>query len=260
MATNVPPLQITFLGTGTSGGVPMIACQCYVCRSTDKRDKRLRSSILVESAQTRFVIDTTPDFRYQMLRQQVNNLDAVLFTHPHKDHIAGLDDVRAYNFFQEQPMQIFANQMTIDALMREFAYAFADKKYPGVPNLELNTIATESFLIGDVPIIPIAVWHLKMPVLGFRMGDFTYITDANRMEDDEKAKIKGSKVMVLNALRKEKHISHYSLSEAIELVQELEVPQAYFTHISHQMGTHAEIEKELPAGIHLGWDGLRISI
>jgi phosphoribosyl 1,2-cyclic phosphate phosphodiesterase len=260
MATNVPPLQITFLGTGTSGGVPMIACQCYVCRSTDKRDKRLRSSILVESDQTRFVIDTTPDFRYQMLRQQVNNLDAVLFTHPHKDHIAGLDDVRAYNFFQEQPMQIFANQMTIDALMREFAYAFADKKYPGVPNLELNTIATESFLIGDVPIIPIAVWHLKMPVLGFRMGDFTYITDANRMEDDEKAKIKGSKVMVLNALRKEKHISHYSLSEAIELVQELEVPQAYFTHISHQMGTHAEIEKELPAGIHLGWDGLRISI
>lgn len=260
MVASAPPLQLTFLGTGTSGGVPMIACQCHVCRSTDKRDKRLRSSILVESAKTRFVIDTTPDFRYQMLRQQVNNLDAVLFTHPHKDHIAGLDDVRAYNFFQEQPMQLFANQMTIDALMREFAYAFADKKYPGVPNLELNTIATEPFFIGDIPIQPVQVWHLKMPVLGFRMGDFTYITDANKIEADEKEKIKGSKVMVLNALRKEKHISHYSLQEAVDLVQELSVPQAYFTHISHQMGTHADIEKELPSGIQLGWDGLRISI
>jgi phosphoribosyl 1,2-cyclic phosphate phosphodiesterase len=189
----------------------MIACKCEVCTSPDPRDKRLRSSILVQSATTRFVVDTTPDFRYQMLREDVSNLDAVLFTHPHKDHIAGLDDVRAYNFFQESPMQLYANQMTIDALMREFAYAFADKKYPGVPNLELNYITLDAFMIGDIPVTPIMVWHLKMPVYGFRFGNFTYITDANRIEESEKAKIKGSRVMVVNALRKEKHISHYTL-------------------------------------------------
>lgn len=257
---NAPSLTITFLGTGTSSGVPMIACDCAVCTSTDKKDKRLRSSIMVESGDTRFVVDTTPDFRYQMLREKVKSLDAVLFTHPHKDHIAGLDDVRAFNFFQEQPMQIYANQMTLDALMREFAYAFADKKYPGVPNLELNTITLDPFSIGDVPIVPIQVWHLKMPVYGFRFGDFTYITDANRVEEAEKEKIRGSKILVLNALRKERHISHYTLDEAIELVQELGVPEAYFTHISHQLGKHEEIEKNLPQGIYLGYDGLRIEL
>lgn len=257
---NFPSLKITFLGTGTSSGVPMIACDCTVCTSTDKKDKRLRSSIMVASEHTRFVVDTTPDFRYQMLRENVKHLDAVLFTHPHKDHIAGLDDVRAFNFFQEQAMQLYANQMTIDALMREFAYAFADKKYPGVPNLELNTIGLEPFSIGDIPIIPIQVWHMKMPVYGFRFGNFTYITDANRIDESEKEKIRGSKVLVVNALRKEKHISHYTLEEAVELVQELNVPEAYFTHISHQLGRHEEIEKRLPKGIHLGYDGLRIEL
>jgi phosphoribosyl 1,2-cyclic phosphate phosphodiesterase len=255
-----PNLQITFLGTGTSSGVPMIACECVVCTSTDKKDKRLRSSILVESSQTRFVVDTTPDFRYQMLRERIKTLDAVLFTHPHKDHIAGLDDVRAYNYFQEQAMQIYANSMTIDALIREFAYAFADKKYPGIPNLELNTIGLEPFSIGDIPVIPIEVWHLKMPVYGFRFGDFTYITDANRIEQEEKNKIKGSRVVVVNALRKEKHISHYTIDEAIDLVKELEVPEAYFTHISHQLGRHQEVEKKLPAGMHLAYDGLKIRL
>jgi phosphoribosyl 1,2-cyclic phosphate phosphodiesterase len=253
-----PSLKITFLGTGTSTGIPMIACDCAVCSSADKKDKRLRSSIMVESEKTRIVIDTTPDFRYQMLRENVKHLDAVLFTHPHKDHIAGLDDVRAFNFFQEQPMQVYANQMTMDALMREFAYAFADKKYPGVPSLDLNTIVLESFTIGDIEITPIQVWHMKMPVFGFRFGDFTYITDANRIENDEKEKIKGSKVLVVNALRKEKHISHYNLEEAINLVLELEVPKAYFTHISHQLGKHEEMEKRLPQGIHLSYDGLKI--
>lgn len=238
----------------------MIACECAVCTSTDKKDKRLRSSILVESEHTRFVVDTTPDFRYQMLRENVKCLDAVLFTHPHKDHIAGLDDVRAYNYIQEQVMQVYANQMTIDALMREFAYAFADKKYPGVPNLELNTITLEPFSIGDIEITPIEVWHLKMPVFGFRFGDFTYITDANKIEESEKEKIRGSKVLVVNALRKEKHISHYNLEEAIELVHDLKVPTAYFTHISHQLGKHQEIEKRLPEGIHLGYDGLVIDV
>jgi phosphoribosyl 1,2-cyclic phosphate phosphodiesterase len=251
-----PELKITFLGTGTSSGVPMIACNCYVCTSPDPKDKRLRSSILVESANTTIVVDTTPDFRYQMLREHVNHLDAVLFTHPHKDHIAGLDDVRAYNFFQEQPMQVYANQMTVDGLMREFAYAFADKKYPGVPNLELNTIGLDPFLIGDIPITPIMVWHLKMPVFAFRFGTFTYITDANRIEDQEKEKIRGSKTLVVNALRKEKHISHYNLSEAIALAQELQIPEVYFTHISHQLGLHREIDPTLPEGMHLAWDGL----
>ena len=234
----------------------MIACDCEVCSSPDPRDKRLRSSILVQSATTSFVVDTTPDFRYQMLREKVKKLDGVLFTHPHKDHIAGLDDVRAYNFFQSQPMNIYANSMTIDALMREFAYAFADKKYPGVPNLELNTINLDPFMIGDIPVIPIEVWHMKMPVYGFRFGNFTYITDANRIEEEEKNKIRGSEVMVVNALRNEKHISHYNLDEAIGLVRELQIPRAYFTHISHQLGRHEEVEKRLPEGIHLAYDGL----
>ena len=238
----------------------MIACDCYVCTSTDKKDKRLRSSILVESTNTKLVVDTTPDFRYQMLRENVKRLDAVLFTHPHKDHIAGLDDVRAFNYFQEQAMQIYANQMTMDGLMREFAYAFADKKYPGVPNLELNSIGLEVFTIGDIPILPFQVWHMKMPVFGFRFGDFSYITDANRIDEVEKEKIRGSKIIVVNALRKEKHISHYTLDEAVELVNELEIPEAYFTHISHQLGRHEETERKLPKGMHLAFDGLVLEI
>ena len=238
----------------------MIACQCHVCTSSDHRDKRLRSSIMVQSPTTTIVVDTTPDFRYQMLREDVRRLDAVLFTHPHKDHIAGLDDVRAFNFFMEQDMQVYANQMTIDALMREFAYAFADKKYPGVPSLELNSITLDPFMIGDIPVTPIMVWHLKMPVYGFRFGNFTYITDANRIEEMEKEKIKGSEVMVVNALRKEKHISHFTLDEAVALSQELQLPKAYFTHISHQLGRHKDVEHHLPEGVYLGYDGLKIHV
>jgi phosphoribosyl 1,2-cyclic phosphate phosphodiesterase len=255
-----PKLKITFLGTGTSSGVPMIACNCPVCTSTNKKDKRLRSSILVESATTKFVIDTTPDFRYQMLRANVTQLDAVLFTHPHKDHIAGLDDVRAFNFFQQKPMDLYANSLTEEAIKREFAYAFSDKKYPGIPELNINTIDNESFYIGDIFMQPILVWHIKMPVLGFSMGDFTYITDANKIEEEELQKIIGSKVLVLNALRKEKHISHFNLDEAIALSQQLKIPQTYFTHLSHQMGLHDEVSAELPNGINLGWDGLIIEI
>jgi phosphoribosyl 1,2-cyclic phosphate phosphodiesterase len=238
----------------------MIACGCYVCTSPDKKDKRLRSSVLVQSPKTTIVIDTTPDFRYQMLRAQVKKLDAVLFTHPHKDHIAGLDDVRAFNYLQQQSMKVFANQMTIDSLMREFAYAFADKKYPGIPELDLNTITEEPFYIGDIPVTPIMVWHLKMPVYGFRFGPFTYITDANRIEDAEKEKIVGSQVLVLNALRKESHISHFSLGEAVSLANELSIPEAYFTHISHQLGRHNDVEKELPPGRHLSYDSLTLML
>jgi len=238
----------------------MVACDCAVCQSDDIRDKRLRTSILVQSSDTTFVVDTTPDFRYQMLRIQNKKLDAVLFTHPHKDHIAGLDDVRAYNYIQQKSMDIYANTLTEEALRREYYYAFSDTKYPGVPELNLNTIDEQPFYIGDIPVLPIVVWHLKMPVYGFRFGDFTYITDANRIDADELAKVRGSKLMVVNALRREKHLSHFTLSEAVTLVQSLGVPEAYFTHISHQLGKYADISQELPAGIHLAYDGLQLHV
>lgn len=257
---NHPSLKITFLGTGTSSGVPMIACRCAVCTSADKKDKRLRSSILVQSPTTTLVVDTTPDFRYQMLRADVKHLDAIVFTHPHKDHIAGLDDVRAFNFFTGLPMQIYANEMTQEVIIREFPYAFADKKYPGVPEISLNTIAFDEFTLGDIHIVPILVWHMKMPVLGFRFGDFTYITDANRIDESERQKIRGSRVIVLNALRKEQHISHFNLAEAIDMVGQLQVPEAYFTHISHQLGRHEDINQELPKGIQLAYDGLVVNV
>lgn len=224
------------------------------------RDKRLRTSILVQSATTTFVVDTTPDFRYQMLRIQNKKLDAVLYTHPHKDHIAGLDDVRAYNYIQQKSMDIYANTLTEEALRREYYYAFSDTKYPGVPQLNLNTIDEQLFYIGDIPVIPIVVWHLKMPVYGFRFGDFTYITDANRIDADELAKVRGSKLMVVNALRREPHLSHFTLSEAVTLVQDLGVPEAYFTHISHQLGKYTDVSQELPAGIHLAYDGLQLHV
>ena len=255
-----PSLDISFLGTGTSSGVPMIGCSCQVCSSTDPKDNRLRSSIMVRSAETTLVVDTTPDFRYQMLRTRTAHVDAILFTHPHKDHIAGLDDIRAFNFFSRQPMQLYANYLTEEALRRDYYYAFAENRYPGVPEIQLNQIDDKPFQVRDLLIIPIEVWHLKMPVLGFRFGNFTYITDANRLDEDAKAKVRGSEVMVVNALRKEKHISHFNLEEAIALVQELEVPRAYFTHISHQLGLHADVEASLPSGIHLAYDGLTLSI
>ena len=253
-----PPITITFLGTGTSTGVPMVACTCEVCRSADTRDKRLRSSILVQSAHTSFVIDTTPDFRYQMLRQEVRQLDAVLFTHPHKDHVAGLDDVKAFCFFGGKPMDVYANDLTEQALRREFMYVFAEKKYPGIPEIMLHPIGLEPFHIGDIPVIPILVWHLHMPVLGFRLGKFTYITDANRIDPAEQEKIRGSEAMVLNALRHKEHLSHFSLGEAISMVNALEVPAAYFTHISHQLGRHTDVSAELPPNIQLAYDGLQL--
>jgi phosphoribosyl 1,2-cyclic phosphate phosphodiesterase len=253
-------LQITFLGTGTSTGIPMIGCDCQVCTSLDPKDNRLRSSILLQSATTSIVVDTTPDFRYQMLRTRTRKLDAVVFTHPHKDHLAGLDDIRAFNFFTKKAIPIYANSLTEEAVRRDYYYAFNDKKYPGVPDLTLVTITNQAFSIGDIPIQPIEVMHHKMPVLGFRFGDFTYITDANRIEELEKEKIKGSKVLVLNALRKEPHLSHFTLNEAVDLAMELEVPTVYFTHISHQLGLNSIINKELPSHIQLAYDGLKISL
>ncbi|MEP7110613.1 MAG: MBL fold metallo-hydrolase [Ferruginibacter sp.] len=253
-----PPVTITFLGTGTSSGVPLIACECAVCTSTNKKDNRLRSSILVQSAGTSFVVDTTPDFRCQMLRAKVKKLDAVLFTHPHKDHIAGLDDIKAFNFLSGKPMEVYANSLTEEALKREFYYIFSDKKYPGIPEIKLNIIGLSPFSIGDIPVLPILVWHLNMPVYGFRFGNFTYITDANRIDDEEKEKIKGSDILVINALRYKKHLSHYTLDEAVTLVKELKVPRAYFTHISHQLGKYDDVNSKLPDGIELAYDGLQL--
>ncbi len=255
-----PDLRITFLGTGTSGGVPMIACDCAICSSENENDKRLRSSILVESENTSLVVDTTPDFRTQMLQEHVKKLDAVIFTHPHKDHIAGLDDIKAFNYFQNKAVEVYANKLTEEALRREYYYIFAEKKYPGIPDINLKTITDKPFMVGDIPVLPVLVFHLNMPVLGFRFGSFTYITDANRIEKEEKEKIKGSEILVVNALRKKEHISHFNLQQAIDLVNELKIPTAYFTHISHQLGLHADIENELPSNMHLAYDGLQIII
>ncbi len=234
----------------------MIGCHCEVCSSPDANDKRLRSSILLQSATTTLVVDTTPDFRYQMLRIGNEHLDAVLFTHPHKDHIAGLDDIRPYNFFSGQAIDVYANELTSEALKKEFAYVFAEHKYPGIPNINLTTISQQPFVIGDIPVTPITVWHHKMLVYGYRFGDFTYITDANKIDEANKDLIRGSKMMVVNALRRENHISHFTLEEAINLVDELQIPNAYFTHISHQLGLHKTVNESLPKHISLAHDGL----
>lgn len=239
----------------------MVGCHCEVCRSASPKDKRQRSSILIESPETNVVIDAGPDFRQQMLSAAVEKLDAILLTHSHKDHIGGLDDVRAYNYFQKKPMQVYATAATLNRVKVEFDYAFAEVKYAGVPSIELHTInESDAFTIGDLKILPIPVWHMFMPVVGFRTGDFTYITDANRIDDNSKERIRGSKVLVLNALRKEKHISHFTLDEALALADELQVEQAYFIHLSHQMGLHDEVSAALPANRHLAYDGLKIKI
>jgi phosphoribosyl 1,2-cyclic phosphate phosphodiesterase len=255
-----PSLTITFLGTGTSSGVPMIACGCEVCTSDDAKDTRLRSSIMVQSSTTTIIIDATPDFRYQMLREKVKKIDGLLITHPHKDHLAGIDDTRAFQFFNKRPTDVFANKMSLEGVKKEIPYAFQQSAYPGVPKVNLHEITLEPFVIGDIPIIPILVWHHKMPVYGFRFGKFTYITDANSIDETEQRKIKGSEIIVLNALRKETHISHFSLKEAIALVKHLNIPTAYFTHISHQLGLDKEVNKILPEGMFLAFDGMQLVV
>ena len=251
---------ITFLGTGTSQGVPIIGCTCDVCQSTNLRDKRLRSSIHIQTDRTSVVIDSGPDFRQQMLREQINRLDALVFTHGHKDHTAGFDDIRAFNYNQKKDMEVYCDERVDSVLRKDYDYVFAAQKYPGVPQANLNIIENESFRVNDLLFEPIETLHYKLPVFGFRIGDFTYITDANYISDTEKEKIKGSKTLVLNALRKEKHISHFTLEEAIELAQEIGADKTYFTHISHQLGLHERVSKDLPDGIELAYDGLKISL
>ena len=253
-------IEVTFLGTGTSQGVPVIACHCDVCESADTRDTRLRSSVLIKSNGKSIVIDTGPDFRQQMLNARQDNLDAVLFTHEHKDHVAGLDDVRAYNYVQKNSMEVYCIDRVAEALKREFHYVFSGDNYPGIPRINLNEIENKAFEIEGLKITPIEVFHYKMPVFGFRIGDFTYITDAKTIPEEEKAKIKGSKVVVLNALRRHEHISHFTLDQAVEMMNELNPDKGYFTHISHYLGMHANVAKELPGNMELAYDGLTISI
>jgi phosphoribosyl 1,2-cyclic phosphate phosphodiesterase len=253
-------VKVTFLGTGTSHGIPVIACGCEVCRSENPFDKRMRSSIMVEVDGQRIVIDTGPDFRMQMLREELKTLDAVLFTHEHKDHTAGLDDIRAFNFFQGEAIDIYATKRVQDNLRTCFDYIFADHKYPGIPDIKLNTIAAEPFNIGPTKIIPIEVMHYKLPVLGFRIRDFVYITDANKIAEDQRKKITGAKVLVLNALRIDPHIAHFSLEEALEMTKTLGAEKTFFTHISHQLGKHEDVSPILPHGVELAYDGLRLHI
>jgi phosphoribosyl 1,2-cyclic phosphate phosphodiesterase len=253
-------VTITFLGTGTSQGVPVIACNCEVCTSTDKKDKRLRTSILIESEDKVVVVDSGPDFRYQMLRANVQHLDAIVFTHEHKDHIAGLDDIRAFNYKQKGPIDVYASPRVQTALKREFHYIFEAFKYPGIPQLNLHTIGLDPFKIGDINFTPIEVMHYKLPVLGFRIKDFTYITDAKTVSETEKEKIKGSKTLVINALQIQSHISHFTFDEAIAFAQEMGAEKTYFTHISHRLGKHADVMNQLPPNIELAYDGLKIEI
>jgi phosphoribosyl 1,2-cyclic phosphate phosphodiesterase len=249
-------LKVTFLGTGTSQGVPVIACKCAICTSLDPRDNRLRTSILVEDDNTTIVIDSGPDFRQQLLRAKVLKLDGLVFTHEHKDHIAGMDDIRAFNYICKKPVDIYATKEVQSALHREFHYAFDEIKYPGVPELNLHTIENKPFDVGTIHLEPILVKHFMLDVFGYRINDFTYITDAKTISDKEKLKVKGSKVLVINALRKENHVSHFTLAEALEVIADLQPKQAYITHISHQMGLHAAVNKELPPNVSLAHDGL----
>lgn len=251
---------ITFLGTGTSQGVPVIACTCAVCNSSDYRDKRLRSSLHIEVDDIHLNIDIGPDFRQQMLTNNITKMDAVLMTHEHKDHTAGLDDVRSFNFAQGKDMPLYGKQVVLDQISNEFSYIFSNNKYPGVPQVERIPITNTPFTVQGAKITPIEVLHYKLPVFGFRIQKLAYITDANFISEDEKKKLKGLKVLVLNALQIEKHISHFTLSEALDLINELKPKQAYLIHISHKLGLARDITPMLPSNVSLAYDGLRVTI
>ena len=249
-------MKVTFLGTGTSQGVPVIACNCTVCLSKDSKDKRLRTSIMLNYNDKNIVIDTGPDFRQQMLRENVQQLDAILFTHEHKDHIAGMDDIRAFNYQSKSDMPIYGSKRVQEALKREFHYVFSGFNYPGIPKVVLNDITSEPFELFGKTIIPIEVMHYKLPVTAFRIDNFTYITDANYISDQEKEKIKGTEILVINALRKKEHISHFTLQQALDFIAEIKPKKAYLTHISHLLGSDKDVSLELPENVFIAFDGL----
>jgi len=253
-------MKISFLGTGTSQGIPVVACPCDVCKSTDPKDNRLRTSILIETNDKTFAIDAGPDFRYQMLREEVKNLDAIIITHSHKDHIGGLDDVRSFNYLQKKAMDIYATPFHQKEIKREYSYAFQESPYPGVPSFNLIDLNDEPFYIGKSKITPLPVLHMTMEVMGFRIGDFAYITDTNYIPGNILPRLLDCKIIVLNALRKKKHPSHYNLEEAVKALTFLHPEKAYITHISHLMGFHNEVSNELPDFIELAYDGLKLKI
>ncbi len=253
-------LKITFLGTGTSTGVPVVACNCEVCTSENARDKRYRTSVMISRGGSNIIIDCGPDFRIQMLKHKVDDINAVLFTHAHRDHIAGLDDIRAYNFILHKSIDIYGSQPTLDAIKEQFPYIFTPGRYFGAPQLNLHPITNDPFAIGDFNFTPVQVMHQEMKVFGYRIGDFTYITDANYISPSELEKIRGSKVIVINALRHSRHISHFSLNESLEILNDLKPDKAYLTHISHFLGKYDVVEQKLPEGVHLAYDGLQIEV
>ncbi|MDR0295056.1 MAG: MBL fold metallo-hydrolase [Prevotellaceae bacterium] len=249
-------MKLTFLGTGTSQGVPVIACSCEVCRSTDARDKRLRTSALLEVNGKVLLIDAGPDFRQQLLQAEVKRLDAILLTHEHKDHTAGLDDVRAFNHITGQPMDIYAEVRVLDALKKDYNYVFAEYKYPGSPEMCLHPIDEHPFEIAGICVEPVRVWHYRMPILGFKVGRLAYITDAKTIAADEREKLKNLDVMVLNAVKHGAHLSHFSLEEALAFIDEMKPRRAYITHISHRIEKYAELQFRLPKNVFLAYDGL----
>ncbi|MFC3414970.1 MBL fold metallo-hydrolase [Algoriphagus hitonicola] len=253
-------MKITFLGTGTSQGVPVIGCDCEVCKSLDFRNKRLRSSVHLQIGDLSVVIDTGPDFRAQMLQNSIKKVDAIVYTHEHKDHTAGLDDIRPFNFMQKKDMPVFGRKQVLEQIKREFSYIFASQKYPGVPQVEPVEIDEQPFHIEGIQFTPLPILHYKLPVLGFRIGDFSYITDANHIPDSTIDLVRGSEIVVLNALQKTSHISHFTLDEAVDMAKTLGAEKTYFTHISHRLGRHQEVEEELPKGIFLAYDGLELSL
>jgi len=255
-----PSLKITLLGTGTSLGVPIIGCDCRVCNSEDPRDNRLRSSALIEWQDQVILIDAGPDFRQQMLRARVKRIDAILLTHEHKDHVAGLDDIRALNFLHRKAIEIYGEQRVLNTIHTDFAYVFSVIQYPGIPQMNLNPIEPGNIEINGITISAIRSLHYKLPILGYRFGDFTYISDSNYIPKEEMEKIAGTKILVINALRWEQHLSHNSIPDAIRLIEEIKPEKAYLTHLSHQAGTQEEMLKKLPKGIEPGYDGLVINL